>query len=63
MLHHDAAIHNNVDGGGFGTGGGVAVDDSLLDPKVWEAELDHLFDYGGYEFGEAEDVDDVGFER
>ena len=62
VLDHDAAVHDDVDAAGFGAGGGFEVDDSLLDPEVVEAELEHLVDDGRDEFGEAEDVDDVGLD-
>ena len=60
MLDHDAAVHHYVDAAGFGAGGGFLMDDSLLDPEVGKAELEHLFDDGRNEFGKAEDIDDVG---
>jgi len=62
VLDHDAAVHDDVDASGFGAGGGFGVDDSLLDPDVFEAEGEHLVDDGGDEFGKAEDVDYVGFD-
>ena len=62
VLDHDAAVHDDVDAAGLGAGGGFEVDDSLLDPEVFEAELDHLVDDGGDEFGKAEDIDDVGLD-
>ncbi len=34
VFDHDAAVHDDVDAGGFGAGGGFEVDDSLLDPEV-----------------------------
>src|SRR3984885_1009554 len=63
VLDHDAAIHDDMDAASFGAGGSFEVHDSLLDPEVLEAELQHLVDDGGNEFWEAEDVDDVGFDR
>ncbi len=62
VFHHDAAIHDDVDAAGFGAGGGFAVDDSLLNPEVGEAELKHLVDDGRDELREAEDIDDVGLD-
>ena len=62
VLDHDAAVHDDVDAAGFGAGGGFEIDDSLLDPEVRKAELEHLVDDGRDEFGEAEDIDDVGFD-
>jgi hypothetical protein len=59
VLDHDATVHDDVDASGFGAGCGFEVDDSLLDPEVREAELEHLVDDGGDEFGKAKDVDDV----
>ncbi len=62
VLDHDAAVHHDVDAACFGTSGSFQIDDSLLDPEVRKAELEHLVDDGGDEFWEAEDVDDVGFD-
>ena len=62
MFDHQAVVHDDVDAASFGSGGGFEVDDSLLDPEVFEAELKHLVDDGGDEFREAKDVDDVGFD-
>src|SRR5258708_37992786 len=62
VLDHDAAVHHDVDASGFGAGGGFEVDDSLLDPEVGEAEMEHLLDDGGDEFWQAEGVDDVGLD-
>ena len=62
VLDHDAPVHHYVDAAGFGAGGGFLMDDSLLDPEVGEAELEHLFDDGWNEFGKTEDVDDVGLD-
>ena len=62
VLDHDAAVHDDVDAAGFGAGSGFKVDDSLLYPEVWQAEAEHLVDDGGDESGQAEDVDDVGFD-
>jgi len=60
VLDHDAAVHHYVDAARFGACGGFLMDDSLLDPEVGKAELEHLFDDGRNEFGKAEDIDDVG---
>src|SRR5260370_32034503 len=62
VLDHDAAVHHYVDAAGFGAGGGFRVDDSLLDPEVGKAELEHLVDDSGDELRQTEDIDDVGFD-
>jgi hypothetical protein len=62
VLDHNAAVHDDVDASGFGAGGGFGVDDSLLDPDVFEAEFEHLVDYRGNEFRKPEDVDYVGLD-
>src|SRR5260370_13935403 len=62
VLDHDAAVHHDVDAACFGAGGGFLMDDSLLDPEVGKAELEHLVDDGRDELRQAEDIDDVGFD-
>ena len=62
VFDHDAAIHDDADAAFFGVCRCFRVYDSLLHPKVTEAEGDHLFDDGGDGVREAEDVDDVGLD-
>src|SRR5260370_28958625 len=62
VLDHDAAVHHDVDAACFGAGGGFLMDDSLLDPEVGKAELEHLVDDGRDELRKAEDIDAVGFD-
>src|ERR1700692_1247017 len=62
VLDHDAAVHHYVDASGFGARGGFDVDDSLLNPEIGEAELEHLVDDGRNEFGKTEDIDYVGLD-
>src|SRR5436309_1721711 len=63
VLDHDAAVHHYVDASGFGAGGCFLMDDSLLDPEIGKAKLEHLVDDGGDEFGKTEDIDYVWLDR
>ena len=47
MLDHDAAIHDDADAACFGAGGGFRIDDSQLNPQVFQPQLEHLVDDGG----------------
>ena len=59
MLDHDAAIHDNVNSASFSASSRFGVDDSLLNPEVFEPKFEHLVDDGRNELGQAEDVHDI----
>jgi hypothetical protein len=55
----DAAIHDDLYAGGFGTFGSFFVDDPLLEPEIWDFEADDIINDLRNKFGGAEDVDQV----
>jgi len=60
VLDEDAAVHDDMDAGGFGALGGFGAADAQLDPEIAEAEGDHFVNNGRDGLRQAEDVDDVG---
>lgn len=57
----EAVVHDDLDAGGFGFGGGFVVNDAFLEPEVGDFEAyDGVDDFGDV-LGAAEDVDELNF--